>query len=113
MISNISFSTDCFFRANELHFALADYQQAHEMDPTDMSVLSRLSVVFNEFGILEYYERHYLEAIDYLSTALQYNPKIAAYYLSRGRARYMIEVILRFNYFTVLFEMSRCTKSSL
>ncbi|KAK3704669.1 hypothetical protein QZH41_006745 [Actinostola sp. cb2023] len=28
---------DCFFRASELHFALSDYQQALEMDPSDLS----------------------------------------------------------------------------
>ncbi|EDO34517.1 predicted protein, partial [Nematostella vectensis] len=33
---------DCFFRANELHFALADYQQALEMDPASQAIRSRL-----------------------------------------------------------------------
>lgn len=82
---------DCFFRLNELHFSLSDYQQALEMDSSDWSVMCRLSVVYNEFGILEYYDRHYLEAIDHLTTSIQYNPRIGAYYLSRARARYMIE----------------------
>ena len=83
---------DCFFRLNELHFALSDYQQALEMDSSDWSVRCRLSIVYNEFGILEYYDRHYLEAIDHLTTCIRYNPRIGAYYLSRARARYMIEV---------------------
>lgn len=82
---------DCFFRLNELHFALSDYQQALEMDSSDWSVRCRLSIVYNEFGILEYYDRHYLEAIDHLTTCIRYNPRIGAYYLSRARARYMIE----------------------
>lgn len=82
---------DCFFRLNELHFSLSDYQQALEMDSSDWSVRCRLSIVYNEFGILEYYDRHYLEAIDHLTTSIQYNPRIGAYYLSRARARYMIE----------------------
>lgn len=86
------FSLDCFFRLNELHFALSDYQQALEMDNSDWSVRCRLSIVYNEFGILEYYDRHYLEAIDHLTTCIRYNPRIGAYYLSRARARYMIEV---------------------
>ena len=77
---------------NELHFALADYQQALDMDPSDWAVKSRLSVVYNEFGILEYYDRHYLEAIDHLTTAIIYNPKVGQYYVSRARARYVIEV---------------------
>lgn len=85
---------DCFFRLNELHFSLSDYQQALEMDSSDWSVRCRLSIVYNEFGILEYYDRHYLEAIDHLTTSIQYNPRIGAYYLSRARARYMIEVTI-------------------
>ena len=94
VVSSIS---DCFFRLNELHFSLSDYQQALEMDSSDWSVMCRLSVVYNEFGILEYYDRHYLEAIDHLTTSIQYNPRIGAYYLSRARARYMIEVQLTTN----------------
>lgn len=98
---------DCFFRLNELHFSLSDYQQALEMDSSDWSVRCRLSIVHNEFGILEYYDRHYLEAIDHLTTSIQYNPRIGAYYLSRARARYMIEVTIMkdfwLNTFFVLF----------
>lgn len=82
---------DCFFRLNELHFSLSDYQQALEMDGSDWAIRCRLSVVYNEFGILEYYDRHYLEAIDHFTTSIQFNPRIGAYYLSRARARYMIE----------------------
>ena len=89
---SIMLFSDCFFRLNELHFALSDYQQALEMDSSDWSVRCRLSIVYNEFGILEYYDRHYLEAIDHLTTCIRYNPRIGAYYLSRARARYMIEV---------------------
>lgn len=77
------------------------------MDSSDWSVRCRLSIVYNEFGILEYYDRHYLEAIDHLTTSIQYNPRIGAYYLSRARARYMIEVTIKkefwLNTFFVLF----------
>lgn len=90
--THVIYVADCFFRLNELHFALSDYQQALEMDNSDWSVRCRLSIVYNEFGILEYYDRHYLEAIDHLTTCIGYNPRIGAYYLSRARARYMIEV---------------------
>ncbi|KAK2567014.1 Tetratricopeptide repeat protein 16 [Acropora cervicornis] len=74
-----------------LYINRGDYQQALEMDSSDWSVRCRLSVVYNEFGILEYYDRHYLEAIDHLTTSIHYNPRVGAYYLSRARARYMIE----------------------
>ena len=91
--SSLQFScSDCFFHSSELHFAQADYLQALEMDPENQAVKSRLSIVYNEFGILDYYDRHYLESIDHLTAAIRFNPRIAAYYLSRARARYMIEV---------------------
>lgn len=72
------------------------------MDSSDWPVRCRLSIVYNEFGILEYYDRHYLEAIDHLTTSIQYNPLIGAYYLSRARARYMIEVLLRTSQFSYI-----------
>lgn len=100
--SSLQFScSDCFFHSSELHFAQADYLQALEMDPENQAVKSRLSIVYNEFGILDYYDRHYLESIDHLTAAIRFNPRIAAYYLSRARARYMIEVRERLRPFCV------------
>ena len=112
-IFSIMSPSDCFFRLNELHFALSDYQQALEMDSSDWSVRCRLSIVYNEFGILEYYDRHYLEAIDHLTTCIQYNPRIGAYFLSRARARYMIEVCYKMRFLNFMtFEKDICHANS-
>ena len=76
----------------EFDFALSDYNQALEIDPKDGSVKVRLSVVFNELGLLSYADKRYVQAFEYFDLAIQYNPKVAVYYTSRARARYMLEV---------------------
>ena len=61
----------------------------------DSSISLRLSVVYNELGILEYKDRKYYRAEDYFSLAISHNTNVAAYYLSRARSRYMQEVSLK------------------
>lgn len=82
---------DCFFRMGDYQFALADYQQTLELDPSDESVRGRISVIYNEFGSHEYGNKNYSEAEAQFTLAIQSNPRIAHYYLSRARARYMME----------------------
>ncbi|XP_064649885.1 tetratricopeptide repeat protein 16-like isoform X2 [Lineus longissimus] len=82
---------DCFYRQEDLHFALADYHQALEIDPMDNGIRSRISVVHNEFGVAEYQDKDYKEAESRFTLAIQNNPKIGHYYLSRARTRYMLE----------------------
>uniref|UniRef100_H2YQ59 Uncharacterized protein n=1 Tax=Ciona savignyi TaxID=51511 RepID=H2YQ59_CIOSA len=53
---------DCFFKLNDLGFALADYQQALEIDPACWNIKCRVAVVHNELGITAYQERRYQEA---------------------------------------------------
>ena len=57
-VNNFDFS-DCFFRQNELNFALADYHQALELDAKDDSIRTRIAVVHNEYGVTEYVEKNY------------------------------------------------------
>ena len=78
----------------EFDFALSDYNQALEIDPKDSSIKVRLSVIYNELGLLSYAEKRYVQAFEYFDMAIQYNPKVAVYYTSRARARYMLEVCL-------------------
>ncbi|KAK3728661.1 hypothetical protein RRG08_041846 [Elysia crispata] len=82
---------DCFFKQSELTFALQDYHQALELDPLDTAVKARISVVHNEFGVEQYQEKNYKEAEDKFTLALQYNPQVGQYYISRSRSRYMME----------------------
>jgi len=80
---------DCFFKLSHFHFALLDYQQADELSPNDDNVSLRLSVVYNEFALLDYKEHKYSSAEDYFSQAIDSNPTVPLYYLSRARSRYM------------------------
>lgn len=41
---------DCFFKQSEWSYALADYQQAEEMQPHDPAVRRRLAVLHNTLG---------------------------------------------------------------
>lgn len=49
--------SDCFLKLKNLEFALADYQQALEMKSAD-EIKNRISVVYNEMGIVSYYEKY-------------------------------------------------------
>ncbi|KAK7094923.1 tetratricopeptide repeat protein 16-like isoform X2 [Littorina saxatilis] len=82
---------DCFFKQGELNFALQDYLQALELDGSDTAVGARISVIHNEFGVNLYQEKNYVDAEAKFSLALQYNPHVGQYYISRSRARYMLE----------------------
>lgn len=84
---------DCFFKLSHFHFALLDYQQADELSPNDNNVSLRLSVVYNEFALLDYKEHKYSSAEDYFSQAIDSNPTVPLYYLSRARSRYMQKVL--------------------
>ncbi|KAK3088668.1 hypothetical protein FSP39_022127 [Pinctada imbricata] len=82
---------DCFFRQSDMNFALQDYSQALEIDPNDQSIKSRISVIHNEHGVNAYQEKNYAEAEEKMTLAIQYNPKVGQYYITRSRARYMLE----------------------
>ncbi|XP_076454901.1 tetratricopeptide repeat protein 16-like isoform X2 [Babylonia areolata] len=82
---------DCFFKQGELNFALQDYHQALELDGADVAVGARISVIHNEFGVNLYQDKNYVDAEAKFSLALQYNPQVGQYYISRSRARYMLE----------------------
>ncbi|XP_026786845.1 tetratricopeptide repeat protein 16 isoform X2 [Pangasianodon hypophthalmus] len=45
---------DCFFRQKEWLFALADYQQAEELDPQNTTIWLRLAVIHNTLGLHSY-----------------------------------------------------------
>ncbi|XP_052229200.1 LOW QUALITY PROTEIN: tetratricopeptide repeat protein 16-like [Dreissena polymorpha] len=82
---------DCFFRQDEFSFAMQDYEQALEMDPSDDTIKSRISVIHNEFGVQAYQDKMFPDAEKRFSQALEFHPKVGQYYISRSRARYMME----------------------
>lgn len=57
--SKTFYVSDCFFQQGNMQFALADYHQALDIDPTDESIKSRIAIVHNEYGVQEYQEKNY------------------------------------------------------
>jgi tetratricopeptide (TPR) repeat protein len=55
----MSIFSDCFFRQNDFNFALQDYSQALELDPDDENIKSRISVIYNEFGVTAYQDKNF------------------------------------------------------
>ena len=88
-ILSLSLSPECFYRMNNLHFALADYQQAQALDlePTNWDVSCRIAVVHCELGIDLFSKDSYEKAEKQFTAALQHNPKVSRLYPCRARAR--------------------------
>ena len=72
---------------NNLHFALADYQQALDLEPTNWDISCRIAVVHCELGIDLFSKDSYEKAEKQFTAALQHNPKVSRFYLCRARAR--------------------------
>lgn len=53
----VFFPPDCFFKQCEWTFALADYQQAEEMDPDNTDIWLRLAVIHNILGLHSYEDK--------------------------------------------------------
>ncbi|MBN3299484.1 TTC16 protein, partial [Amia calva] len=70
-----------------MEFAVADYQQAEELDPEDWTIWTRLAVVHNTLGLCDHEARKYQEAADKFSVAIKYNPCVSQYYENRGKTR--------------------------
>ncbi|XP_077087884.1 tetratricopeptide repeat protein 16-like isoform X2 [Siphateles boraxobius] len=77
---------DCFFKLCEWSFALADYQQAEEMDPDNTVIWLRLAVIHNTMGLHSYENKKYQEAAGKFSVAIRYNPGEVHYYENRAKA---------------------------
>lgn len=82
---------DCFFRLQELHFALADYHQASEIDPSDPGIRSRVAAIHSQFGLQDYVEHSYQDAEARFSVAIQHNARHGPYYIARCKVRLMME----------------------
>lgn len=52
------FPTDCFFKQCEWTFALADYQQAEEMDPDNTAIWLRLAIIHYTLGLHSYKDKY-------------------------------------------------------
>ncbi|KAK2838122.1 hypothetical protein Q5P01_015334 [Channa striata] len=77
---------DCFFKQGDWSYALADYQQAEEMQPDDPAVQLRLAVLYNTMGSVCFQEGRFHEAADMFTQAIRYNPTPSQYYEKRAKA---------------------------
>ena len=85
---------DCFYRHGNLQFALSDYQQALELDPSYWEVYCRVAIVCCEIGVELFSKTKYSEAESYFSAAIKHNPKVGWFYICRARARCELRVSL-------------------
>ena len=80
---------DCYRALHRLFDAVEDYEMALKLEPSDWGIPTRLSLahyliatdIFNGTG-------DFHEAIRHLDKAVAYNPKVAEYYVVRGKALY-------------------------
>ena len=89
---NINFFTnrgDCYRQCGQVQQALADYHVAFDMNPEDWQIRTRLGLVHHTLGSTLFNEKNYDEAEVEFSTAIQYNPKVAHFYLHRGNTLYL------------------------
>ncbi|XP_072521005.1 tetratricopeptide repeat protein 16 [Salminus brasiliensis] len=77
---------DCFLKQKEWLFALADYQQAEELDPQNTSIWLRLAIIHNTLGLHSLGTLKFQEAANKFSTSIKYNPGVAQYYGNRAKA---------------------------
>ncbi|XP_068104675.1 tetratricopeptide repeat protein 16 isoform X3 [Hyperolius riggenbachi] len=76
---------DCLFQLGELAFALADYQQAFELDERDWGVRTRIAKLLDEMGMQAMQMRQYQQAEQHFSEAIRKQPLLSQLYLHRAR----------------------------
>ncbi|XP_056395808.1 tetratricopeptide repeat protein 16 isoform X2 [Hyla sarda] len=84
---------DCFFQLGELAFALADYQQAFDLDEEDWGARTRVAKLLDELGIQAQNQRQYQQAEHHFSEAIRKHPLLPQVYLHRARLRRTLQDI--------------------
>lgn len=84
---------DCFMAKGQITFALQDYEQALELSPNNTEIQLRISNVYFNNAERFYKEKRYKESDAELTRAIEVNPSIAKYYVSRSRIKYLTEDI--------------------
>ncbi|XP_042193369.1 tetratricopeptide repeat protein 16 [Callorhinchus milii] len=82
---------DCFFKKENLEYALLDYEQALDLDNKDHNIKDRIAIVRDELGLRDYKLRKYLDAEKNFTIAIQNSPRAAMYYLHRAKAQRFME----------------------
>jgi tetratricopeptide (TPR) repeat protein len=66
---------------------LADYTQAHELNPDDKDTCIRLGLLHDARGLTYFDNKDYFEAVSAFSLAIKFLPHVATYWNHRGLAR--------------------------
>ncbi|XP_018424634.1 PREDICTED: tetratricopeptide repeat protein 16 [Nanorana parkeri] len=82
---------DCFFQLGDLTFALADYQQAFELDDGDWGVRTRLAKLLDDLGLQAHHTRQYQQAELHFSAAIKMNPLLPQLYLHRAQLKRQLQ----------------------
>ncbi|XP_074067201.1 tetratricopeptide repeat protein 16 isoform X4 [Macrotis lagotis] len=84
---------DCLFKLGELAFAEADYLEALTLCPGDQGARYRMGMLQEKLGLHKHHQRQYHKAEKYFSSAIEYNPEKANFYLLRAKSRLMLQDI--------------------
>jgi tetratricopeptide (TPR) repeat protein len=71
----------------DLPSALADYTQAHELNPDDKDTCIRLGLLHDARGLTYFDNKDFFEAVSAFSLAIKFLPHVATYWNHRGLAR--------------------------
>ncbi|XP_069604476.1 tetratricopeptide repeat protein 16 [Ranitomeya imitator] len=85
---------DCFFQLGELVFALADYQQAFDLDEEDWGSRTRLAKLLDALGLQAQDQRQYQQAERHFSEAIRKHPLLPQLYLHRAKLRRSLHNIM-------------------
>ncbi|KAM4019885.1 tetratricopeptide repeat protein 16 isoform 2-T3 [Anomaloglossus baeobatrachus] len=84
---------DCFFQLGELVFALADYQQAFDLDEEDWGIRLRIAKLLDALGLEAQHQRQYQQAERHFSEAIGKHPLLPQLYLHRAGFRRSLQNI--------------------
>ncbi len=79
---------DCYRALEKLDEAILDYESALELQPTDWDIKTKLSLSLYLIATNLFNNAKYPEVDSQLSKAIGCNPKVAEYFVLRGKARY-------------------------
>lgn len=83
---------DCFYKMRQMVFALADYQQALELCPSDWSLRGRVATVQCHLGVSRYEKRAYRESVEHFTAAIECNPGLSRPYACRAQVLFLMKV---------------------
>ncbi|KAJ8300257.1 hypothetical protein KUTeg_021776 [Tegillarca granosa] len=85
------FAVECFSKGY-YEEAIILLNKAIKGEKREKGLYVNRGVIQNEYGVTAYQDKNYSEAEKKFTLAIQSNPKVGQYYISRSRSRYMMEV---------------------